>query len=693
MVMVGGHGGMAPSASQSSAAAGLPFAGVPSELQEGANRLLAHEPERPPPRIDFDPVADRSPDGAVRRFGLRDMLLPHRPAVIGGLLLLCAETAAMLAGPVLVQQGIDHGIIAGNRSTLNRVVLVYLGIVALSIVLSRVRQRHNGRVAEQMMYDLRLRLFSHYQRLSLDWYTSAKSGVLLSRMTSDMEYVGLLVNEGFVNLIIQALTVAVVTVVLFVYDPLLAVVLLVGIVPPLAALTLWFRARSEAGYGEVRDRIADLLADLSENLAGIRVIAALNRRARNVARHRQVTGRYRDANLAMAKASAIYGPTTEAIGIAAQGLVLAVGGAMVLRDGLAVGELTAFVLFVTTFFAPIQQLVQLYSTYQQGQSGLAKIGQILARHPSVAERPDAVELPQIEGHIRLEGVSFSYDETDPEMDDAQNGESRSIRLTSDPMSPDANLRALSQTAATAAGLDPGHNGAAVEPEERPAVLRNVSLDIRPGETFALVGPTGAGKTSLAYLIPGFYRPTEGRIRLDGRDLAEVDLDALRAEVSYVFQEHLLLNESIRGNLILANPTASEADIRRACDAAGAAEFIGRLPEGLDTRLGQSGDTLSVGQKQRLCIARGLIRDTRVLILDEPTAALDPQTEHVLVRALRQAAEGRLVIVIAHRLSTIRQADRIVFLEDGEIREVGSHAVMMASPDSPYRRFVELQGGV
>ena len=223
-------------------------------------------------------------------------------------------------------------------------------------------------------------------------------------------------------------------------------------------------------------------------------------------------------------------------------------------------------------------------------------------------------------------------------------------------------------------------------------LSNVNLSLRLGELVAFVGPTGAGKTSLAYLIPGFYRPTEGRVLIDGRDMAEVDLHSLRSQVSYVFQEHLLLDESIRGNLKLANPAATEADILRACRDAGASEFIERLPDGLDTRLGQSGDTLSVGQKQRLCIARGLVRDTRILILDEPTAALDPQTENALVRTLREAAGGRLVIVIAHRLSTIRQADRIVFLEDGGIREAGTHDSMMALPGGAYRRFVELQGG-
>lgn len=223
-------------------------------------------------------------------------------------------------------------------------------------------------------------------------------------------------------------------------------------------------------------------------------------------------------------------------------------------------------------------------------------------------------------------------------------------------------------------------------------LQNIDLSLNVGELVAIVGPTGAGKTSLAYLIPRYYQPTEGRILIDGQDVHDLSHKSLRAQISYVFQEHLLLNESIRSNLLLANPGASDTDIETACRAAGAMEFIERLPDGLDTELGQSGDTLSVGQKQRLCIARGLVRDTRILILDEPTAALDPQTENALVRSLREAARGRLVIVIAHRLSTIRRADRIVFLEDGAVRDVGSHDELMADQGSAYRRFIELQGG-
>ena len=226
----------------------------------------------------------------------------------------------------------------------------------------------------------------------------------------------------------------------------------------------------------------------------------------------------------------------------------------------------------------------------------------------------------------------------------------------------------------------------------PPALRDVNLDMAVGELIALVGPTGAGKSSLAYLIPGFYRPTQGRVLVDGQDIAGVNVDSLRSQVTYVFQEHILLNESIRSNLLIANPNATESGMLEACRNAGATEFIDALPEGLDTQLGRSGDTLSVGQKQRLCIARGMVRNTKILILDEPTAALDPKTENALVRGLQQAAKDRLVIVIAHRLSTIRRADRIIFLDAGHVMAAGDHESLMADRESPYRRFVKLQGG-
>ncbi len=705
MVMVGGPGHMGPTATQASAAAGLPFAGVPTEMQEGANKLLEAEPAHPEPDVDFDHVAGGAGGGRARPFGLRDMLVPHSWSVGLALLLLCGETTAMQAVPVLFQQGIDRGIEAGDRFALNMVVLIFLGVVAVSILLSRLRQRLNGRIAEQVMFDLRLRLFSHYQRLSLDWYTTAKSGVLLSRMTSDMEYVALLINEGFVNLLIQVLTVCVVTVVLFTYNPVLAVILLVGIVPPLVALTLWFRARSEAGYGEIRDRIADVLADLSENLAGIRVIAATGRRLENAVRHRKVTARFRDANLSMSRVQAIYGPSTEAIGIAAQGLVLAIGGAMVVRGSLTVGELGAFVLYVTRFFAPIQQLAQLYSTYQQGQSGLRKISEVLATQPTVRQHPDAAELPPVSGHIRLENVSFAYDDDAAAAGTADDGsnstagdrvngdadESRRMRVSFDPlgMGPTANGEHAERNGAGQPPFGDAEGGIAGSDEpfgdDPPEVLSDVSLDIRPGETFALVGPTGAGKSTIAKLIIRFYDPTAGRITIDGWDLRDVTLSSLRNQLGVVPQEPFLFHGTIRDNVAFGLrdrasrdiDTQLDADIDAAIDLVGLRRLIDSLPEGADTQVHERGVSLSAGERQLLALARAFVARPRVIVLDEATSSVDLSTEAEIEGALDLLLEGRTAVLIAHRLATAMRADRIAVIDDGGVAELGTHDELVA----------------
>lgn len=719
--MVGGPGHMGPTATQASAAAGLPFAGVPTEMQEGANKLLEAEPAHPEPDVDFDHVAGGAGGGRARPFGLRDMLVPHSWSVGLALLLLCGETTAMQAVPVLFQQGIDRGIEAGDRFVLNMVVLIFLGVVAVSILLSRLRQRLNGRIAEQVMFDLRLRLFSHYQRLSLDWYTTAKSGVLLSRMTSDMEYVALLINEGFVNLLIQVLTVCVVTVVLFTYNPVLAVILLVGIVPPLVALTLWFRARSEAGYGEIRDRIADVLADLSENLAGIRVIAATGRRLENAVRHRKVTARFRDANLSMSRVQAIYGPSTEAIGIAAQGLVLAIGGAMVVRGSLTVGELGAFVLYVTRFFAPIQQLAQLYSTYQQGQSGLRKIGEVLATQPTVRQHPDAAELPPVSGHIRLENVSFAYDDdaaiagtagdgSDSTAGDGSYGtagdgsygtagdsvngdadESRQMRVSFDPlgMGPSANGEHAERNGASqpSFGDAEGIMAASDEPldDDPPEVLSEVSLEIRPGETFALVGPTGAGKSTIAKLIIRFYDPTGGRITIDGWDLRDVSLSSLRNQLGVVPQEPFLFHGTIRDNVAFGlrdrtgrdRDAQLDADIDAALDLVGLRRLIDSLPQGADTQVHERGVSLSAGERQLLALARAFVARPRVIVLDEATSSVDLSTEAEIEGALDLLLEGRTAVLIAHRLATAMRADRIAVIDGGGVVELGTHDELVA----------------
>ncbi len=615
MVMMGHPGGGAfggPSATESSASAGLPFAGVPSEMQGGAERILKREPEHPHPVFSFERfVTDHA------RLNLRTLFANRRAVALWGLVLLAIETVTALLGPVLTQQGIDNGVMQGDRDALYRAVSLFGLIIVVNAVTSFCRQRWNGRLGENIMYDVRIKLFSHYQRMGLDWYTSEKSGVLLSRMTSDVEALTLLVNEGFVNLVIQALTISMVTVVLFSYNPLLALLLLALVLPPLVAMTLWFRSVSERGYMAVRDRIASVLADLSENLAGVRIIAALNRRRQNSELHRNVVGAYLDANLYTARAGAIYGPATEGIGIAAQAIVLLTGGWMVLDGSLQVGELTAFVLFVNTFFAPIQQMVQLYNTYQQGQSGLQKIGDILETEPSIAQAQDAPLLPPIEGRIELKSVTFSYSDD----------------------------------------ID---------------VLHDVDLLIEPGETFALVGATGAGKSTVAKLITRFYDPTSGSVTIDGHDLREVDIDSLRVQLGVVPQEPFLFHGTIRENIAFARPDATTEEINEAISHVGLTETVEQLADGINTLVHERGVSLSAGERQLLALARAFIARPRVIVLDEATSSLDLRSEAQIERALETLLEGRTAVLIAHRLATAMKADRVAVVDDGKIIELGTH---------------------
>lgn len=658
-----GHGGAfgGQTASQMSTEAGLPFAGVPEEMRSGARKLLEREPGHPEPDVVFDPVGH---DGAAPRFGLAQMLAPRRWALSVGFALLCVETLTMLAGPVVIQQGIDNGVLAGDTGVLTTVVLVYLGIVVGNVVLSSVRQRWNGRVAEDLMFDLRLRLFAHFQRLSLEWYTHQRSGVLLSRMTSDVEHVALLVNEGFVNLVIQALTVVVVTGVLVAYNATLALVLLVLVVPPLVGLTLWFRTRSALGYWRVRERTAGVLADLSENLAGVRVIAALARRGLNLVRHREVVADYRDANIAAARVANVYGPSTEAIGITAQGVTLAVGAWLVSRGSLTAGELIAFVLFVTTFFAPIQQLVQLYNTYQQGQAGLRKISQVLATAPSVAQRPDAVPLPPVEGRIRFENVSFAYD--------AGAGAGREGAAGEGPGADGAAGNGAAGADGTA-----GEDGTAGNGADIPRVLHDVSFDIAAGETFALVGPTGAGKSTIAKLITRFYDPTAGRITIDGWDLRDVEPASLRSRLGVVPQEPFLFRGTVRHNIAFAADDVSDADIEAAVEAVGLGETVAGLSDGLDTLVHERGVSLSAGERQLLALARAFVARPQVIVLDEATSSLDLRSESNVERALESLLEGRTAVLIAHRLATAMRADRIAVIDDGRVVELGTHDELVA----------------
>ncbi len=613
-----GTGFAGPSAVQSSAAAGLPFAGVPEELRDGVERIVATEPEHPDPGVRFDPIAtDRRP------FTLRRFLAAHRWALVGAGLLVVVETLTLQAGPLLTQIGIDKGIANKRVSVLVTVAVIYVFSVLASTVAGAIRVAWTGRVGERLLYELRVRVFSHLQRLSLDFYTDEKAGRIMTRMTSDIEALSQLFQDGLVSLAVQGLTIVIVTAVLFALQPMLALVTIGAVVPAMTALTIWFRSASDKGYAAVRERIAEVLADLQEGLSGIRIITAFNRRRHNVTQHRAIVARYRDANQHTARIGAVYGPGSDFIGALGLMVVLAVGGTMVLHNNLSIGELTAFVLYLTAFFAPIQQLVQLYTTYQSGQAAVTKLRELLATESSTVEKADAIVLPPIVGRIELDHVSFRY------------------------------------------------------AKDAPLVLEDVSLTIEPGETFAFVGTTGAGKSTIAKLITRFYDVTGGAVRIDGYDVRDVTLSSLRSQLGLVPQEPFLFAGSVRDNIAFARPDATDAELAEACERVGIDDLVASLPEGIDTLVHERGVSLSSGERQLLALARAFVARPRVLVLDEATSSLDLASEAHIERALDAILQGRTAIVIAHRLATAMRADRMAVVEGGRIVELGTHAELLA----------------
>jgi ATP-binding cassette subfamily B protein len=596
---------------------GLPFSGIPPEYQEQVDALIADEEEIPIPEVEFDQV-----DREDTPFTLRSFLLPfwRRFGLVGTLIGL--DALLLQIGPWLLQLGIDKGVAQSDLFLLQAVVGVYFGAIAAHFFVSKMRIRFTGRLGQDLMKGLRVRLFTHLQRLSLDFYSREKAGRIMTRMTSDLPAMEQLIQEGVVSLAMQAMTLVVVTGFLFSMDARLAMVVVFGVVPLMVVLTVWFHRRSSVLYAAARERIADVLADLQESLSGVRIVALNSRQDYNIRRHRAVVDDYRETNLSAAKIAALYGPGASFVGSLGQILVLIIGGAMVVQGELSVGKVSAFVLYITAFFAPIQQLVQLHTTYQQGQAATAKIRAVFALTPSVPEAPDAVALPPVQGEIRFEGVRFGYE------------------------------------------------------AERP-VLEGVNFTIEPGETFALVGETGAGKSTIAKLVTRFYDPQVGRISVDGHDLRDLRFESLRRQLGVVPQEPFLFAGTIGENIAFARPDATDDEVRAACEAVGITELLDRLPHGIDTPCHERGVTLSSGERQLIALARAFLAQPRVLILDEATSNLDLKTEALVERALDTLLEGRTAILIAHRLSTAMRARRIAVVDGGRIAELGSHDELLA----------------
>jgi len=615
---MGSHGFFAgPSSVQANAQAGLPYADVPEELRDRITDVLRHEPDHPKPEVAFSHSNwDRRP------FGLRTFLVPHTGGLLVALILVVIETGLLHVGPLLTQMGIDQGVLADDTGILLTIALAYLCAVALSTGASFLRTRFTGRLGERLVYELRIRVFSHYQRQSLDFFTGEKSGVLMTRMTSDIEALTVLLQEGLVNFAVQGMTLLVITTYLLVLHPGLALVCLLTVIPINVVLTLWFRRVSHIGYLRVRDRIADVLSNLAESLAGIRVITAFGRRDHDVARHQQIIDAHLNANLYTGRAQALFGPGTESIGIIAQAVVLLVGGRMALRGEVTIGELTAFLLFLTSFFAPVQTLVQLYNQYQQGSAAVLKLRELLSTEPTVIERPDAEDLPPIEGRIRFNSVTFGY--------------------------------------------DADH-----------LVLRDVDLELEPGEVLAVVGPTGAGKSTIAKLVTRFHDPTFGHITIDGHDLRDVGITSLRRQLGVVPQEPFLFNGTIADNVSFSRPEATHAEVVGACQAVGLGPLLDRMPDGVDTPIHERGASLSAGERQLVALARAFLARPRVLVLDEATSNLDLRSESVIERALDQVLNGRTAILIAHRLATAMRADRVAVVAEGRVIEHGTHAELLA----------------
>jgi ATP-binding cassette, subfamily B, bacterial len=533
------------------------------------------------------------------------------------------ETLLLQAGPYLVQVGIDQGMVGRDVRVLVGATVAFVAAVLLTGVATAVRMRQSGLLAASATRDLRIRIFAHLQRMSLDYYTREKAGVTMTRMTSDVEALQSLLADGFAQFGIQALTMVLVTGVLFHYNVELALITLLLIVPPLTVASLWFRRAADRGYNRQRDTIAAMFADLSESLNGARVITAHNRQDRNIVAHRDVVGAYRDANDFTGRINAVYGPGTSAIGLLGMAALLLIGGRMVLRGSLSIGELTAFVLYLNSFFQPVQQLVQLYTQYQQGRAAVGKINGLLGTAPSVRPKPGAVELPPVRGEIVLDDVTFGY-------------------------LPD-----------------------------RP-VLEHVRLTVRPGETIACVGPTGAGKSTLAKLVTRLYDPTGGRILIDGHDLRDVTLASLRRQIGVVPQEPFLFAGTLRDNIAFARPDASDADVWAAVDEVGLRDLVERSPEGLQTPLHERGQSVSSGERQLLALARAFLAEPRVVVLDEATSSLDLRSELRVEAALDRLLQGRTAILVAHRLSTAMRADRIIVVDDHGIVESGSHDELVAA---------------
>ena len=584
--------------------------------------------------------------------GLLALLSPYRLRVAAMLFALVLGTCAALAPPLLARLAIDQGIEHHKPEVLVLAVIAFLVSAVLVWATTGAQTYLVGWVGQRALADLRIRIFTHLQRQPIGFYESRPAGVLISRITNDVEALESLVTDSVVTLFQSGLMLVGAIGVLLYLDPKLAL-LTFCIVPFVAGASIWFRLASTGAFRRTRETIGSITGYLQETLSGIRVIRSFGQEPTHEARFAELNEDNREANMLTVRLNATYFPAVEMMSGVALALIVLYGGYQAINGNITVGTIVAFVATLSFLFEPIQQLSQLYTTYQSGMAALEKIFGLLDVEPTLQDAPDAKPLGPIRGEIDFEDVSFSY-------------QPRAVR---------------SRRAAAGAGGAPAAagNGSGPAPGPEPALaLDHVDLRIPAGQTVALVGATGAGKSTMAKLAARFYDPTEGRVLVDGHDLRGVKSGSLRSQMGIVPQEAFLFSGTVRDNIAFGHPGAQDEEIRSAARAVGADEFISELPDGYDTEVGERGAQLSAGQRQLLAFARALIADPRILVLDEATSNVDLQTETKIEQAMRRLLAGRTSIVIAHRLSTIRRAGRIVVLDHGRIVEQGTHEELLAA---------------
>jgi ATP-binding cassette, subfamily B, bacterial len=568
--------------------------------------------------------------GRRARAWLWPLVRPYRGKVALASAAVLAQTATGLAMPYLVMVAIDQGVVPRRLEVLNRVALLYVALAGLQFLAGRVEVLTVASVGQRVLYAVRNKLFRHVQALSLDFYERERTGRLVARMTADIEAMSDLVTDGLVTLVTALVTLVGVTVILVLLDWRLALATLV-VAPFIALAARGYRRWSATAYRQVRETHSVVNVQLQEALAGVRAVQAFRRERATAARLADANGAERAAHRRTIALASIFFPGIEFLGAAATAVVLGVGGRMVLAGDLEIGVLAAFLLYLRNLFDPVQQLSELYDTFQSATAGAERVGAVLAERPSVREADDPVPLPDPRGEVRLEGVRFAYSDTE--------------------------------------------------------VLHEVDLHVPAGTTLALIGPTGAGKSTVAKLIARFYDPTAGRVTLDGVDLRRVRLADLRQAMGYVPQEGFLFSGSVADNIRFGRPEATRAEVEAAARAVGADQVIAGLPAGYDTQVGERGALLAAGERQLVAFARAWLADPQLLLLDEATSNLDVVSEARVQQALRRLRRDRTTVLIAHRLSSVADADQVAVVEDGRVVEAGAPSELLGRGG----RFADLYG--